>query len=117
MQKLDLSKEIPDDITILNSHYFPESMPSSTVTLIRRSQECQERLKTLLNHEKNAYGKNVISSGESIHKEEVKDDIKPDIINQENFAFSMNCTYQNIFYNHIRCNSNPITNIIKMLVP
>lgn len=43
-----LKDEAIDDITLLNVHRYPESVPSSVVSFVRNDRNCQRRLEDLI---------------------------------------------------------------------
>jgi len=48
MAKKKPSEDRPDDITLLNAHFFPESFAPSALATIKKSKECSLRLDELL---------------------------------------------------------------------
>jgi hypothetical protein len=123
MARLNPSGELPDDITILNSHYFPESLPSVTVTHIRKSKECQERLIELLETEKHdsEYKVDKYHEPRGAHSQGKKWDAVESIENEfsnSKSAVYWSCGYpESIIKNNTTIQNNAVINLIKMFLP
>ena len=122
------SGNLPDDITILNSHYFPESLPSSTVSSINRSKECQKRLEELLLSEKIDSGKKsgeiltgILSGKPDIareRKEEEEEELEKKEFPQEKPPAFWSCGFsEGFFTDRDQVQNNAVIKLIKMFLP
>ena len=123
MARLNPSGALPDDITILNSHYFPESLPSSVVNSIGKSKECQKRLGELLESgkkdEKNSgESKQYIAQEKHFSEEEWRVESAENEFSESKSAIYWSCGHSEGFLaNRSDFQNNAIINLIKMFVP
>ena len=119
------SGNLPDDITILNSHYFPESLPSSTVSSIKRSKECQKRLEELLLSEKIDSGKKsgeilpgILSGKPDIARERKEEELEKKEFPQEKPPAYWSCGFsEGFFTGRYQVQNNAVIKLIKMFLP
>ena len=127
------SGSFPDDITILNSYYFPESLPSATVNFVRKSKECQKRLEELLSAEeqktrkisdmnhhflRDGHTDNHFTENHGMARKWNGQDEDPDNFSSPNSAVYWDCSYSDgTFHAGIETKNNAVINLMKMFLP